>query len=666
MFAIFTQLIRMRNRHFLILDILILSVLPVLALILRVDSLENWIAYSGALFIYTILAVFFRLFIFYGLGIYSRFWRYASIDELSLIVISNLSATAALVVIFFSANIIFASDRQFLLPRSLPFIDGLLTLFVIGGTRFSIRLLDRWSRRRRRGGNARRVLVIGAGDAGSMIVREMQSARYLDLHPVGFIDDDVNKQGSHIYGVPVLGARSDIAKIVREYRIQEIVIAMPSVSGKVIREFLQACERLNVRTKIIPGIPEILDGTVSVSQIRDVEIEDLLRREPIRIDNQPVLNLLQGKRVLVTGGGGSIGSELCRQVLRCQPSELVVVGHGENSIFAIQNELRRLIQTGNLRTTLNTHIADIRFADRIDHIVGAHQPEIIFHAAAHKHVPLMESNPSEAITNNVVGTRNLLHAAARHNVGRFVMISTDKAVNPTSIMGASKRTAELLVHQTALKTGRAYVAVRFGNVLGSRGSVVLTFKEQIAKGGPVTVTHPDMERFFMTIPEAVQLVLQAAVLGDGGEVFLLDMGDPVKIVDLARDLIELSGLELGYDIDIEFSGARPGEKLYEELFVPGEDYRRTQVEKIFIAANANRFVPLDLDEVVGYLIQAAEANDVKEIYRQLKNLIPEYTPRQQAIALKATEQPQVSAERTTMPIPGIQLLPKSSPSAPAA
>ena len=665
MIAFLNQLFRMRNRHFLVLDILLLTVLPILALMLRVDSIHTWISYSRALLVYTILAVSLRLIIFYGLGIYSRFWRYASIDELSLIVIANFAATGLLLTIFFVANVIFASDSQYLLPRSLPFIDGLLTLAVIGGTRFSIRILDRWSRRRRRGRDARRVLVIGAGDAGSMIVREMQSARYLDLNPVGFVDDDINKLGSYIYGVPILGARPEIPKIVREHRIQEIVIAMPSVSGKVVREFLQACERLNVRTKIIPGIPEILDGTVSVSQIRDVEIEDLLRREPIRLDNQPVIDLIQGQRVLITGGGGSIGSELCRQVLRCEPAELTIVGHGENSVFAIQNELRRLIQAGNLRTSLNTHIADIRFAERIDHIVGAHQPEIIFHAAAHKHVPLMESNPSEAITNNVVGTRNLLRAAAKHDVGRFVMISTDKAVNHTSMMGASKRTAELLVHQTALKTGRSYVAVRFGNVLGSRGSVVLTFKEQIAEGGPVTVTHPDMERFFMTIPEAVQLVLQAAVLGDGGEVFLLDMGDPVKIVDLARDLIELSGLEVNYDIDIVFSGARPGEKLYEELFVPGEDYQRTQVEKIFIAANANRFVPDDLDTIVGQLQGAAENNDLPAIYRHLQQLIPEYRPRQQPITLKATERPPAPTSQP-ISVPSLPLVPKSSPSAPAA
>ena len=650
------RFLKLRNRHFFVLDVLLLLVLPIMALMLRVDTLENWIQYRVAILGYTALALAVRLFAFYSMGMYSRFWRYASIDELSLLVMANIAATAGLVTIFFAANVILVTEGTYLLPRSLPFIDGLLTLFVIGGSRFSIRVVDRWYRRRHRGRTAKRILVVGAGDAGSMIVREMQGTLHLDMHPVGFIDDDENKLGIHIYGVPVLGNRDMIGEVVRDYGIQEIIIAMPSISGKVIRGFLQVCEPLNVRTRIIPGIPEILDGTVSVSQIRDVEIEDLLRREPIKIESQPVIDLIGGRRVLITGGGGSIGSELCRQVLRCEPAELVLVGHGENSVFAIHNELRRLVRNNNLKTVINAHIADIRFPERIDHIIGSHLPDLIFHAAAHKHVPLMEANPCEAITNNVIGTRNLLNAAVNHNVGGFVMISTDKAVNPTSIMGASKRSAELLVHQAAQRTGKPYVAVRFGNVLGSRGSVVLTFKEQIANGGPVTVTDPNMERFFMTIPEAVQLVLQAAVLGDGGEVFLLDMGDPVKIVDLARDLIELSGLEVGHDIDIVFSGARPGEKLFEELFVEGEDYQRTRHEKIFIAANASRFVPHGLNESIASLEQAALASDTKGIYRQLQALIPEYTPR---ITPAGTSQIQ-DGEPSTVPAQGLQLFPKST------
>jgi FlaA1/EpsC-like NDP-sugar epimerase len=392
----------------------------------------------------------------------------------------------------------------------------------------------------------------------------------------------------------------------------------------VIREIVDICEQAQITPKTIPGMYELLDGAVSVNQLREVDIEDLLRRQPVRTDTTAVQNLLRGKRVLVTGGGGSIGGELCRQALQGAPAELILLGHGENSVFSIYHELRRLWP--ETETKVIPVIADIRLETRIRSIFAQYQPEIVFHAAAHKHVPLMEMNPTEAITNNVQGTRNLLAAAQAVDVQQFVMISTDKAVKPTSIMGASKRAAELLVHQAALTTGKPYVAVRFGNVLGSRGSVVLTFKRQIAAGGPVTVTDPEMKRYFMTIPEAVQLVLQAATLGHGGEVFVLDMGEPVKIVDLARDLIELSGLEVGRDIDIAYIGRRPGEKLFEELFVPGEHYHRTAHEKIFIAANASSFVSHELGDLIEVLFAAAERGDAAAIYRGLKNLIPEFEP----------------------------------------
>lgn len=379
-----------------------------------------------------------------------------------------------------------------------------------------------------------------------------------------------------------------------------------------------------MQTKIIPAIHELLGGKVTIKQLRDIEIEDLLRREPIQTDTSAVSNLIRGKRVLVTGGGGSIGSELCRQVLATEPAELVIVGHGENSVFVAQNMLARLAAEQSVSTKLIAVIADVRVPERIQAIFACYQPQIVFHAAAHKHVPLMEAHPSEAITNNVLGTQNLLAAAQAADVECFVMISTDKAVNPTSIMGTSKRVAELLVHEAACLSGRPYMVVRFGNVLGSRGSVVLTFKQQIASGGPVTVTHPEMCRFFMTIPEAVQLVLQAATLGSGGEVFTLDMGEPVKIADLARDMIELSGLEPGKDIDIVYTGLRPGEKLYEELFVPGEEYRRTSHEKVFIAHNAGSFVPENLLQLMEALRIAAQADDAASIRRLLQTLVPQF------------------------------------------
>ncbi len=463
---------------------------------------------------------------------------------------------------------------------------------------------------------------MGAGSAGAMMVRELRENPQVGLEPVAFVDDDPQKRDMSIHGVPVLGGSEEIPRLARQLGVQQVIIAMPSAPGRSIRRVLELCERAGVRAKSMPGIYELLDGKVSVRQLRDVQIEDLLRRKPVRTDIGAVYELLRGRRVLITGGGGSIGSELCRQVLRCEPSELIVLGHGENSVFAIEGALRRAAPRA---VTITPVIADIRFPERIDAIFARHQPEIVFHAAAHKHVPLMEANPAEAITNNVLGTRNLLRAAEASGVRHFVMISSDKAVNPTSVMGASKRVAELLVHQAALRTGRPFVAVRFGNVLGSRGSVVLTFKEQIAAGGPVTVTHPEMTRYFMTIPEAVQLVLQAATLGSGGEVFTLDMGEPVKIVDLARDMIELSGLEVGRDIEIAFTGIRPGEKLYEELFVAGEDYERTFHEKIFIACNASNLVPVALDESVRLLEHAARRDDARTILNTLCALIPGFS-----------------------------------------
>ncbi|NTU65685.1 MAG: polysaccharide biosynthesis protein, partial [Chloroflexi bacterium] len=423
---------------------------------------------------------------------------------------------------------------------------------------------------------AQRVLVVGAGDAGTIVVREMLNNPSLGMKVIGFVDDDPRKRSARIAGVPVLGNRRSLTQLVESHHIELVVIAIPTAPGREVRDIVTLCEKAGVPTKIMPGLYEMLGGTVSVNQLRNVQIEDLLRREPVQTDTEAVRRLIAGKRVLVTGGGGSIGSEVCRQILRCGPSDLLVLGHGENSIFDVCAQLnqqltamaRARVDASPVAPHIHAVIADVRFPDRIRAVFEQYRPQIVFHAAAHKHVPLMETNPTEAISNNVLGTRNLLDAAAVTGVERFVMISSDKAVRPKSIMGASKRVAELLVHQTAWEIGKPYVAVRFGNVLGSRGSVLQTFKQQIAVGGPITITHPEMKRYFMTIPEAVQLVLQAAVLGQGGEVFMLDMGEPVKIVDLAQDLIELSGLEVGHDIEIAFTGIRPGEKLHEELFIP--------------------------------------------------------------------------------------------------
>jgi len=626
---------------------LTLCLTPTLAILLRLDRLEVPLNFLHGLLIYTAVALVVRLLTFYQLGLYRRFWRYASIDELSQIAVAVFISSLFVWLVVTAVRALLPVA----LPRSVFVIDTLLVLLFVGGSRFSVRLGAQ--RRKRPNGHGRRILVVGAGDAGSMIAREILHNPQLNLTPVGFVDDDVRKHHMQIYGLPVLGGQEDLPALVDKYQIDRVIIAMPTAPGQVIRQVATLCEKLEVETKILPGMYELVDGTVTVKQLRDVAIEDLLRRNPIQTDTAAVRELIAGRRVLITGGGGSIGSELCRQVLRCQPKELVVLGHGENSIFEIHNELRRLDRP---ETKITAVIADVRFAEQMEAIFEQYRPEIVFHTAAHKHVPLMELNPAEAITNNVLGTRNVVRAATAVGVAHFVMISTDKAVNPTSVMGASKRTGELLVHQAARQSGQAFVAVRFGNVLGSRGSVVLTFQKQIAAGGPVTVTDPEMTRFFMTIPEAVQLVLQAAVLGKGGEVFVLDMGEPVKIVDLARDLIELSGLEVGRDVEIQFSGVRPGEKLYEELFVPGEQYHRTHHEKIFIAGNASSFVPADLEESLSGLAASAARHDTEAIIRGLQNLIPEYEPMRPVTAVK---EPAAAKEERVVRLPGEVKLPGS-------
>ncbi|MCB9433779.1 MAG: polysaccharide biosynthesis protein [Ardenticatenaceae bacterium] len=611
------KLSRLRNRHFFLLDIVALALTPTIALMLRLDTLwisrEFWLG----LLIYTLLGLTLRPLLFQRFGVYSRYWRYASIDEGVQIVLAVAVSTAVLIIITLplmaTLNISFA--------RAMLIIDTLLVFMIVGSTRFSLRF---WGRNAQvRVPNQKRVIIIGAGDAGEMTARELQKYPLLGLKLVAFVDDDPQKQGLYIRNLPILGTRRDLPRIVLSEAVDQVIIAMPTVSGDVIREITGICDMLGVETKTIPGISEMMHDQLRPHQLRDVDIEDLLRREPVQTDIQAVRRLVAGKRVLVTGGGGSIGSELCRQLLYCGPSELLILGHGENSVFEIYHELNRIGLHGPKLTPL---IADVRFGDRIMALFKQHRPQLVFHAAAHKHVPLMEQNPAEAITNNTLGTQNVVAAALAVNVERFVMISTDKAVNPTSVMGASKRSAELLVHRAAGESKRPFVTVRFGNVLGSRGSVVLTFKKQIEMGGPITITHPDIERYFMTIPEAVQLVLQSSVLGTGGEVFVLDMGQPVKIIDLARDLIRLSGLEVGRDVEIKTVGLRPGEKLYEELFVPGENYHRTAHEKIFIAENASKFVPHDLETSIEMLAMAAANNDAALILRQLQRLIPEYQP----------------------------------------
>ena len=680
-----TFLLKLRNRHFFALDLIALAITPALALALRLDRFEELPRYAGALLVFTLMGLAVRLLIFWRAGLYGRYWRYASVDEIALIALTVAAATAINTLLFFILRLLppcspslplsFSPAPLHLctpapwLPRSIPLISGMLTLIAVGGIRFSVRLAERW--RRRGSPSGKRVLIIGAGDAGRMIVREMQANLQLGLEPVGFIDDDPTKQGVKIQGLPVLGDRERIPEVVREYKLSQAIIAMPTASGKTIRRFVELCQQAGVEAKTIPGIYELLSGQVSVSQIRNVDIEDLLRREPVEIEADEVIRMVEGKRVLVTGAGGSIGAEICRQVAQHGASELILLGHGENSIFQITRELQNTqYPISNIQYPIpNIHpvIADIRDLPRLKTIFDSCRPHIVFHAAAHKHVPLMECNVEEAVSNNVLGTQCLIKVAEDTGVERFVLISTDKAVNPCNVMGATKRVCEMMittsgfqVESSRLQVGgepetqnpklvlspaegpeTLFTAVRFGNVLDSRGSVVQIFREQIARGGPVTVTHPDMRRYFMTIPEAVQLVLQAAAIGRGGEIFVLDMGDAVPIVQLAHDLIKLSGLEVGRDIDIEYIGARPGEKLFEELFADGEEYQRTHHEKIFVCRNSEggrgstgegetNHVSCFTPHVsrftfhVDALIAAAERGDRDEVRRLLKVLVPEY------------------------------------------
>jgi FlaA1/EpsC-like NDP-sugar epimerase len=646
---------RIRNRHFLIGDIIWLALVSYASFVLRLETLDlgqywlGWAAFTGLILLITPA-------VFYVNRLYTHYWRYASVEELLLLVGSMALSTAiagSLVMLDF-----WLMGGNVSIPRSTPLIFLLLAVAATAGQRFLVRLESRYETRvAAKQNKLNNALVLGAGNTGALMIREVQQNPDSDIRVVGILDDDPSKLNARIHGAPVLGTIDTLAEMVQQHAVKQVIIAMPNASGKRVREILNLCEEVGVHTKIMPGVHEVLGGKVNVSRLRDVQIEDLLRREPIQTDVTAVGDLIRGKRVLVTGGGGSIGSELCRQALSFEPAELIILGHGENSVFTIHNELKSKLAKqaarmkelggGDVPTTrLEAVIADIRFPDRIQAVLEDHEPDIIFHAAAHKHVPLMQHNPVEAVGNNVLGTMNLLDAARAVGVENFVMISTDKAVNPTNVMGTTKRAAELLVHQAAEATGKPYVVVRFGNVLGSRGSVVLSFKEQIARGGPVTVTHPEMERFFMTIPEAVQLTLQAATIGRGGEVFTLDMGEPVKIVDLARDMIELSGLEVGRDIDIEFTGTRPGEKLYEELFIPGETYKRTRHEQIFIANNASSFVPHDLDEEIYALEVAAQQHDVEAVMESLQYLVP-----QMRIAEDSRPQPRVQRPTKLTPLP---------------
>jgi len=505
-----------------------------------------------------------------SLKLYHRLWRYASTQEL----VAIIAAITLGIGFFILINELFFHLRM---PRSVYVIVWMLSIMGIGFSRMVLRLYYESSLQKKTIRH-KKALIVGAGSAGSLTARELRQSNHSDLEPVAFIDDNPQKRHMVINGLPVLGDRHDIDRVVKQQQISVIIIAMPAASRQQIREVIEICKQTGAAVKIFPQMQDYQQGKAMLQAIRDVDVEDLLGRDAVYTDLKGVAEYVSGRTVLVTGAGGSIGSELCRQISRFAPDKLILLGHGENSIYDIELELRRTAPA----IPLVPVIADIRDKKRIQDIFALHRPDVVFHAAAHKHVPLMESNPLEAVKNNIFGTYHVAEAASQYGTERFVMISTDKAVNPTSIMGVTKRIAEMIIQSMNESCSTCFSSVRFGNVLGSRGSVIPVFKEQIKRGGPVTVTHPEMTRYFMTITEAVQLVIQAGAYAKGGEVFVLDMGEPVKIDKLARDLIRLSGLEPDVDIPVIYTGIRPGEKLFEKLLTEDEALGVTQHQRIFI------------------------------------------------------------------------------------
>jgi len=612
-------MVAMRNRHFFLLDILLLAGLPVLAVGLRYESMTWPPAIVHAVLVYALLVLPMRLAIAYASGLYRCIWGHASMTEVERILNTGMISVAGSLVV---GTVVLTSTHlaETRLPYSAIILDSMLALCVLAGPRLFVRFRGMQSGTRR-AANGRIAIVVGAGAAGQLILRESRLNPQLHLKVVAFVDDDPHKQRQLLGNVPVLGTLAQLPELVHRLNASEIIIAMPAARGSVIRSVVQAAAAAGVPARTVPGLHDLISGRVKVSALRRVEIQDLLRREPIVTGMTAVKALATGKTVLVTGAGGSIGSELCRQIAALEPSALVMLDHSENQIFEIDGELRRSFPSLNIVPV----IADVRDAARIHSIFGAHRPHAIFHAAAHKHVPLMEENLTEAITNNILGTRNVVEAALDADVRHLVNVSTDKAVRPTSIMGATKRVAERIVNHAALAENRNFVSVRFGNVLGSRGSVVPTFLRQIQEGGPVLVTHPEMRRFFMTIPEAVQLVLQAGALGQGAELFVLDMGEPVKIVDLARDLIRLSGLEEGLDIDIVYTGVRPGEKLYEEVFFGGEDVQSTNHPKVLRAIDRTMDEETFMDRVDALIRRAiVHGRNDGELRDGIRGLVPDF------------------------------------------
>lgn len=608
-----------------VLDLTMLSLGLWVAFFLRFDGPPPFLMLKRLIFVWPwVVGLQFGVMVL--LGIHRFSWRFIGLRDVTRIVMALGVASSALLAIRLVAaqlSLVSGYFQYTLIPMGVIAIDFLLAVLAITGVRALRRIgLERMETKKsaQSSGRLEPTILIGAGAAGHLIAKELASRPELGMRPVCFLDDDPRKIGTVVHGIPVLGGTDEMESIAREHEASQALISIASARGKEIRRLGQQGRALGLKTKIIPTVRDIVSGDVHIGEIRELAIEDLLRRDPIHLEEDAISEFIAGQVIVVTGAGGSIGSELCRQVCRFGPERLIMVERSENALFEAHRALLAEFPT----VALVPCIADVSDAERIEAVFADHEPNTIFHAAAHKHVPMMECNPGEAIKNNVFGTKTLADAAHKANVEAFVMVSTDKAVNPTSVMGASKRIAEMYVQALANESETRFVTVRFGNVLGSAGSVIPIFKEQIAKGGPVTVTHPEMTRYFMTIPEACQLILQAGTMGEGSEIFILDMGEPVKIVDLARDLISLSGLRAGADIEISFSGVRPGEKLFEELSFDSESANKTRHPKIFVGQRV-RLAHAEMLTELNVVAESLSGNEAT-IRIAIERVVPEYSP----------------------------------------
>ena len=607
------------RRFFLIItDIVLINGSIILALVMRFDVNISLIEpqyidnYKATWLLFTIIT----LIIFWFFRMYHSLWQYASIAELYKIVEACITAEIA----YLALTAIWGK----MLPRSCYFTAGVFMTVAMCTSRFMYRIIRTLIQNYRHTSEQINIMVIGAGEATNVLMREIANSRYLDNSKVvAIIDDDPQKIGKFIRGVKVVGNRNNIKEYARYYEVDEIIFAIPSASTKTKREILNICKETPCNLKIIPGVYQMMDGEINVKDIRNVDVTDLLGRDPINVDLESIMGYVSGKTVLVTGGGGSIGSELCRQLVKHGLKRLIIFDIYENSAYDIQQELKRDYPYADVVTL----IGSVRNTSRLEWIFDNYRPDIVYHAAAHKHVPLMEDSPNEAVKNNVIGTLNVARMADKYNVKRFVMISTDKAVNPTNIMGATKRICEMIIQYFNEKSATEFVAVRFGNVLGSNGSVIPLFKKQIEAGGPVTVTHPDIIRYFMTIPEAVSLVIQAGAYAKGGEIFILDMGEPVKIDDLAKNLIRLSGYTLGVDMEIKYTGLRPGEKLYEELLMDEEGLQDT-ANKLIHIGKPIEFDKEGFEDKLETIKEIAYSESEKDVREYIKEMVPTYRPKQ--------------------------------------